>query len=596
MSRAYQFSEAAQMQELTIERFAGVDFANHPTKTDVSRSPDACNMIADETYFPVKRTGYQTKARFDGQIYGLHRLGQEILCHAGSKLWCLKPDGTTALVYDDMHTERSVSFLMNGSLWMLDGKTYLVYDGTRVQPVSKQAFVPTTTIGSPPAGGGTSLEAVNLLTPKRINTFVRDGKSTEFQLDCKNIDVDSAACADYPIKWVDAYAGKVTFAQAPPDAGGLANVIITFSKTVKDQPDINKCRICGLFGGQNDTRVFVSGNPDQPNCDWQSGLYDPSYFPDTGYTRIGSDASAIMGYARQYDTQIVLKEDGQDAKQYLRTFALDDNAKPAYSLRQGAEAAGAVSPHAIDVLNGTPYYLSPQGVMGIYGTYVTEYRTISGVSQRINPKLCRENLSQAAACVWDGKYYLAVGTHCYVADSRQMTDGIPEWYYWENVPAQCFLPDADTGGYLWFGTKDGRVCRFCHTDDAHAYSDDGAAIAAHWATPLLSLGDGSRTKNVVYSQPKLMPYGCSGAEIWYRTDRMTRCVQRAAFSQFCFAQVDFSRFSFRSAPTAVPVDVRRRVRHAWQFQLLAKNEKEEEPFGLLGLTIRFAVRHTARSI
>ena len=74
MSRAYQFSEAAQMQELTIERFAGVDFANHPTKTDVSRSPDACNMIADETYFPVKRTGYQTKARFDGQIYGLHRL------------------------------------------------------------------------------------------------------------------------------------------------------------------------------------------------------------------------------------------------------------------------------------------------------------------------------------------------------------------------------------------------------------------------------------------------------------------------------------------------------------------------------------------
>ena len=100
----------------------------------------------------------------------------------------------------------------------------------------------------------------------------------------------------------------------------------------------------------------------------------------------------------------------------------------------------------------------------------------------------------------------------------------------------------------------------------------------------------------MYSQPKLMPYGCSGAEIWYRTDRMTRCVQRAAFSQFCFAQVDFSRFSFRSAPTAVPVDVRRRVRHAWQFQLLAKNEKEEEPFGLLGLTIRFAVRHTARSI
>ena len=139
------------MQELTIERFAGVDFANHPTKTDVSRSPDACNMIADETYFPVKRTGYQTKARFDGQIYGLHRLGQEILCHAGTKLWCLKPDGTTALVYDDMHTERSVSFLMNGSLWMLDGKTYLVYDGTCSRSASRRLFRRQPSAARPPA-------------------------------------------------------------------------------------------------------------------------------------------------------------------------------------------------------------------------------------------------------------------------------------------------------------------------------------------------------------------------------------------------------------------------------------------------------------
>ena len=79
-----------------------------------------------------------------------------------------------------------------------------------------------------------------------------------------------------------------------------------------------------------------------------------------------------MGYARQYDTQVVLKSDGQDAKQYLRTFALDENDRPSYPLRQGAEAAGAVSRYAIDVLEGTPIYLSPQGVMGIFGTNVTE--------------------------------------------------------------------------------------------------------------------------------------------------------------------------------------------------------------------------------
>ena len=28
----YQFPDAEPIQELTVERFAGVDFANHPTK------------------------------------------------------------------------------------------------------------------------------------------------------------------------------------------------------------------------------------------------------------------------------------------------------------------------------------------------------------------------------------------------------------------------------------------------------------------------------------------------------------------------------------------------------------------------------------
>lgn len=595
MSTAYQFPDAEPIQELTVERFAGVDFANHATKVDWSRSPDACNMIANETYFPVKRTGYKQKIRFDGRIYGLHRLNDDVLCHAGTQLWRLNPDETTDLLYEDMNEAQSVSFLMEGKLWLLDGKTYLVYDGETARPVRDIAFIPTTTIGSPPEGGGTSLEAVNLLTPWRINTFVGDGRSTVFHLDSKFIDLDEVTCEGYEVASVNAAAGTVTLTEAPPDAGGLANVEILFAKTTQ-HIDINKCRIYGLYGGQNDTRVFVSGNPDAPNCDWQSGLYDPSYFPDTGYTKIGLDASAIMGYARQYDTQIVLKSDGQDAKQYLRTFQLDDNDNPTYPLKQGAEAAGAVSAYAIDVLDGTPYYLSPQGVMGIYGTYVTEYRTIAGVSQRINPKLLREELEKAVACVWDGKYYLAVGGHCYVADSRQMENSIPEWYYWDHIPAVCFLADADTTGYLWFGTADGRVCTFSHTNDVDAYSDDGKPIAARWVTPLSALGIWDKGKTILSCQAALMPYGYSGADIWYRTEHLYEWVKKVEFSQFSFDNIDFSRFSFRSTAASYPADVRRRIRRAYQFQMIVENKNEGEPFGLLGLTIRYIVRKAVRQI
>lgn len=593
MSTPYQFPQEDEIQQITVERFAGVDFASHPTKVDWARSPDACNMIANETFFPVKRTGYRRIAAFDAEIFGLHRLDGHTLCHAGNILWRMGEDEEPVQLYTDMNEEKSVSFLMGGKLWLLDGKTYLVYDGETVQPVRDIAYVPTTTIGCAPAGGGTSLEAVNLLTPKRINTFVGDGESTKFQLDCQDIDLDSAECVEFEIDSVNPITGVVTFKQPPPDAGGLANVIISFSKTT-EHPSIDKCRICGLYGGKNDTRVFVSGNPEEPNCDWQSGLYDPTYFPDTGYTRIGSDASAIMGYARQYDTQVVLKSDGQDAKQYLRTFELDENDRPSYPLRQGAEAAGAVSRYAIHVLEGTPLYLSQQGVMGVFGTNVTEYRTIAGISQRIDPRLSSEQLQTAVACVWKGSYYLAVGGHCYIADSRQTENSIPEWYYWDNIPAVCFLADS-VDERLWFGTADGRVCAFCRETDGDAYLDDGSPVYARWATPFSTLDVWNRTKTILSCRPLLMPYGYSGADIWYRTEHSFVCVCKSHFSQFDFAHIDFSRFSFYSAAAAVPIPVRRRIRRAYLFQMIARNDNAE-PFGLLGMTLQYQVRTSVRQV
>ena len=586
MNMPYQFAQEQPVQEIMIDRFAGVDFASHPTKVDWSRSPDACNMIANDAYFPVKRTGYRCETQFQEEIFGLHRLGSDILCHTGTELWKLAEDSTKTKLYTGMNRHKSASFLMNGKLWLLDGKTYLVYDGKTVQPVRDTAYVPTTTIGSPPAGGGTSLEAVNLLTPKRINTFVGDGKSTIYQLDTTYIDIDSVQCSDFPVRMVNTVTGEVTFEQPPPDAGGIANVIITFAKTADDQV-IDKCTICGMYGGKNDTRVFVSGNADEPNCDWQSGLYDPTYFPDTGYTRIGSDASAIMGYARQYDAQIVLKSDGQDAKQYIRTFVLDENDRPSYPLRQGAEAAGAVSADAVDVWDGIPYYVSYQGVMGIYGTNVNEQRVIAGISQRIDPKLCREPLNHAVSCVWNGRYYLAVGGHCYVADNRQMENNIPEWYYWDHIPAVCFLPDSE--GKLWFGTADGRVCTFASPSDLQRYDDDGVPIRAWWSTPLSTLGEWSKRKTILSCHPVLMPYGYSGAQVCYRTERMMESVRETAFSQFTFAAIDFSRFCFRSAEAAVPVAVHRRIRQVRLFQTVVRNDHAGEPFGLLGMTVRYQV-------
>ena len=83
---------------------------------------------------------------------------------------------------------------MKGVLYLMDGKTYRAVRKSskntawEAVSVSGTAYVPTTTISAAPTGGGTSYEAVNLLTPKRINTFIGDGTATQFKVDATDLD------------------------------------------------------------------------------------------------------------------------------------------------------------------------------------------------------------------------------------------------------------------------------------------------------------------------------------------------------------------------------------------------------------------------
>ena len=392
---------------------------------------------------------------------------------------------------------------------------------------------------------------------------------------------------------VNRSTGLVTLAAAPANGNGLANVSIAFAKTVSGHADkINKCRFAGLYGGKNDTRVFLSGNPDEPDCDWQSGLYDPTYFPDTGYTRMGTDASAIIGYLKQYESQVVVKSGGaQEATSYLRTYMMADDGSALYPLKQGAQGEGAISSRCFAVLNDLPLYLSARGVQGVYGTAVAEQRTIRSVSDAIVPKLSQEaDLKNACAVVFEGKYYLAVNGHIYVADgSLTEENGDPAWFFWINVPAQCL---AVLNDQLWFGTADGRLCRFAKSEEEHAYLDDTAAIAAYWRTPTLPLSDWSRFKTVRDVIPTLMPHSRSGATVQYENENGAQLALSRNMDLFSFRTLDFSRFSFRCIPGAVTYRTRWKQHRSPLFAVRIGNDRPDEPFGLLALTIRWTQGQT----
>ena len=603
--RAYQFPYPETERETVVSRFGGADFRTHPTKVSLSRSPDLQNLICDQNDFLVKRTGWKTQQSYGAPLFGLFPLpdGSGLAVHAGTKLYARPATGTQTELCTDMNEAFSQSFVMNGVLYLLDGQTYravrknsagTAWEAVKVQDI---AYVPTTTISAQPTGGGTSYEAVNLLTPRRINTFIGNGSATQFQVDAKNLDdTDVTAAvngASVTVSSVNRTTGLITLASAPANANGLANVSITFSKTVTGYADkINQCRFAGLYGGKNDTRVFVAGNPDEPDCDWQSGLYDPTYFPDTGYTRMGTDASAIVGYLKQYESQLVIKSGGaQEATSYLRSYLMAEDGTALYPLKQGAQGAGATAPRSFATLGDLPLFLSARGVQGAFGTAVAEQRTIRSVSDAIIPRLETEaGLENACAAVFEGKYYLAVNGHMYIADgSLTEENGDPAWFYWTEVPAQCL---AVLDGRLWFGTEDGRLCRFARSDEDGAYCDDDAAIDAYWRTPTLPLADWGRVKTVRDVIPTLMPYSRSGATVQYENENGALLALSRNMDLFSFKTLDFSRFSFRCIPGAVSYRTRRRQHRMPLFAVRIGNDRPDEPFGLLALTIRWTQGQT----
>ena len=615
--------ESIRLYQKEYTQFRGVDFSTDPTQVADYRSPYALNLISDLAGFPEKRVGWRkildTGKRINGIHHAVFASGASMrFVHAGNTLYTWdESNASHTAICETMADNRSVAFAHGGKMYIMDGNKYRVVaeaDGvyTVADVEDGEVFVPTTTIAADPSGGGTPFEAVNMLTGKRINSFFSNGTSKDYFLDTQNIDavtkvvVNGEEKDDYT---VDLEAGKVSLSAAPADSKGVDNVVIHFTADVEGYADrVNKCTIFAFFGFNNDNRIFISGNPEYPNWDWQSGLDDPTYFPDTGYTKVGSDTSAIMGYLKQYNSLTIVKADNeQDAEVFLRTAQMEDDGTVIFPIQQGIKGVGAISKYAFATLRDDPLFLAREGVFAIASTSVQLERTVQDRSYFVNPVLTTEaGLSEAVAAVWNGYYILCVNGRAYVADSRKRTaqsgTGASysesgsyvqysyEWYYWQNIPARVI---REYEGELYFGTADGYICKF-NTDISTMakYNDDGAPILARWATKMDDYGSIVRRKTLTKKGCGVMikPYTRSSVTVYTSTDRTHEAkIQYAAMDILDFSDIDFSRFTFNTLDTPQVVPFNKKVKKFIVLQLIFENNVKDEGFGIYGVQTQFAI-------
>ncbi len=456
----------------TYGNFRGCDFRGEDI--NIRRSPDCLNVWHDYREIESIRTRptMELKTAFEGRIYGIAFFNGQMLVHCGDKLYKVV-GGAKTVLKTGLAQRESNSFIFENVWYLLDGKSYLQYDGTTIKDV--EGFVPTTSIGRKPAGGGKIQQDVNMLSEYRINTFLADGKSKEFHLDAQGIDEEFAEVL-VDGKPVDSYAisedGVVTFLQAPPAplTDGQDNVSIKFKKKVDGYRDkVQKCTLLAVF----DNRVFISGNPDYPNTVWHCSLDDPTYFSDLDYYNEGVDAAKVMGLVAGNNNLWVFREPSQaNTSVFYHTPSMDEEYGKVYPSQHSSISTGCVG-KAVN-FNDDILFFSDRGMEGISGDVTTE-QMIAHRSTFVDRKLIAEkNYKNMILAEWEGYLLIFTGDKAYLADSRAMftNEGHMEYdfFYWR-MEKEITAARVDNGT-LYLGTKDG----------VYTLTGEGD-IESYWVTP-----------------------------------------------------------------------------------------------------------------
>lgn len=588
--------------------FAGVDFLEEPSLVAITRSPDALNVwknYEDTQGACIEtRPGLKKLAQIGTKINGIYIYRTDTaLIHSGEILyeWSNFPDNPDyehlKQLYSEMNNEKKSYFNKadsNGNVYINDGKNYLVYDGKTVKKVvDASPFVPRTTISRTAGniGGGETLQDVNVLTPKRINSFLADGESKDFYLDATEIDdtlvtaiVNDVEMTENINFTVDRLRGKVTFNEAPakPNLSGEDNVFITFSKTISGYSDrIEKCTNALIF----DNRLFFTGNPDYPNAVFHSELGNPQYISDLNYYEDGASDSLITGMTVGNNILWIFKNlDQNNANVFYHEPTLDLENGKIYPSKQGNVSIGCYA-GSINFQDDI-VYLSRYGLEGVSTEKIDSRQVVAHRSSLVDVKMTNEDgYSKASMVVWKGYLCVLIDGRMYLADSRQKYAKLNsfeyEWFYWDVGKANPnILKEYDDN--LYIGAKDGSIFIVEGTND------NQETIESYWTTPMdnFSFDNQLKTTNKRGGIAKIKTIPNGIIKIARRTDKSEdyKYTTQKSANGFNFNNMDFTNFSFVTTNKSYLV-FKIKEKKIVEISIKFYSDEKDKPFGIYSATI-----------
>lgn len=517
-----------------------------------------------------------------GIWHGTVRGGEVTLAACGGHVWNIT--GLTGKTDLGTLTDAQTSFFgMNGGVYILNGAEYLFWDGSgEISPV--EGYIPCVVTAAKPAGGGTLLEGINLLTSKRRERFSADGSSVEYHLteapiaSVVSVTADGGAVTGYT---VDAKNGIVKFTSAP--AKGLSNVEITYDKGEDQRGQVTGHRFSEFYNGATDTRVFLYGNG--TNVALYSGLDEDGvprgdYFPALYEVQVGSDNTAITGLVRHFSRLLAFKPGEAYKIEYSAQTLADGTVTAGFYVRPINRELGNVAPGQMALCDNDPVTLCAGAVYRwkLYSSSATlDERNARSISERVRSSLGAMELSGCR--VYDDRYrgelWIALGGTALIYQYRTEC-----WYQYTGLP-ECsgFL---GTQARLYLATEDGRLVGM----DAIYHSDDGANIDAYWESGSMDMGASWKVKYSRELYVDMRTTSNGRLTVTALSDRSGDYYKKElAYSESTFAHLDFAHFSFATAKRAKTMRARVRVPRFSLYKLVFSSNANDATALVTGVTV-----------
>ncbi|OPX93983.1 MAG: hypothetical protein A4E53_00146 [Pelotomaculum sp. PtaB.Bin104] len=580
--------------------------------------PGALNVVSDGKGGIKKRNGYTKVYETSlgtGAIHGiwdyLKRSGIVTrIIHHGTKLYTQSGSDQPVEILGGVADTKGVAFTYNDIFYYIDGTQYWQYNGTSAEAVTP--YTPTITTDRNPDGtGGASNEELNQISDRWKDSFSGDGVTTTYLLSFTELSatevivtIDGATKTENTHFTVNRTNGTVDFTGGTSPHGapvsGTNNVVIQAEKIgLNDHSFIKKCKYVSLFGGKNDTRVFLTGNLDYPATVYWCDIDNPLYFPVNNYNDIGSSADFNVGLMFQYDMLIVLKHNSIWRIEYEFDSSTNTGTFASYPLNSGI---GCDMPHSIQLVdNYIVFCSSTKGPQIIESTDIRTEKNVRSLGELINKGPGRLGLLDesnadllAATSFDDGTHYvLCVGSKCWAWDYKKSpwlgsADSLV-WWYWDNINANCWVQYQ---GVIVFGDRDnGLLYKFQENKN-----DDGVAINGVWRSKLLHFDwqEWLKTISLVFFRTNLVNEGNIMITV-YNDQGTKEFTETITSNSFNWTTFDWSNFTWAVNVFDPVLRLKIKLKKIKYFQIEFSNNTLNQDLSILDLKVYYSLNRKVKS-